>query len=100
MSEHCQSEIEIAARLNKRFAPIVARDIGNAAAPGPVERINYIFFRERDDFAAAADKLVDALLSDLDWIREHTRYGMLARRWDASGRPPISCCGARRSPAR
>ena len=87
VSEHCQSEIEIAAGLNKRFAPIVARDIGNSPVPGPVERINYIFFRERDDFAAAADKLVDALLSDLDWIREHTRYGVLARRWDTSGRP-------------
>ena len=87
VSEHCRSEIEIAAGLNKRFAPIVARDIGNSPVPGPVERINYIFFRERDDFTAAADKLVDALLSDLDWIREHTRYGVLARRWDASGRP-------------
>lgn len=87
VSEHCRNEIEIAARLNKRFAPIVARDVGNSPVPGPVERINYIFFRERDDFAAAADKLVEALLSDLDWIREHTRYGVLARRWDASGRP-------------
>ena len=87
VSEHCRSEIEIAAGLNKRFAPIVACDIGNAAVPAAVERVNYIFFRDTDDVAAAADKLVDALRSDLRWIREHTRYGVLARRWNANGRP-------------
>ena len=87
VSEHCRNEIEIAAGLNKRLAPIVVRDIGNAPVSAPVERINYIFFREIDDFAAASDKLVDALRSDLDWIPEHTRYGVLARRWHVGGRP-------------
>src|SRR5262249_8431205 len=29
----------------------------------------------------------DALRIDLDWIREHTRLGELAMRWDGRGRP-------------
>jgi hypothetical protein len=32
-------------------------------------------------------QLAEALRVDLDWIREHTRLGELARRWDGRGRP-------------
>jgi tetratricopeptide (TPR) repeat protein len=87
VSESCRKEVDIATRLNKRFAPIIARDIGNAPVPAAVERINYIFFRNVDDFAGAVTKLVGALRSDLAWIREHSRYGDLARRWEAGGEP-------------
>src|SRR5262249_39548734 len=31
--------------------------------------------------------LDDALRLDLDWVREHTRLGELAARWEARGRP-------------
>src|SRR5262249_9965781 len=32
-------------------------------------------------------ELAEALRQDLDWIREHTRLGELAARWDRRGRP-------------
>src|SRR5262249_14693180 len=32
-------------------------------------------------------ELADALRVDLDWIREHTRLGEIAARWDGRGRP-------------
>ena len=32
-------------------------------------------------------ELADALRQDLDWIREHTRLGEIATRWDRRGRP-------------
>src|SRR5215831_966172 len=37
--------------------------------------------------AAPLSQLAEALRIDLDWIREHTRLGELATRWDRRGHP-------------
>src|SRR4029077_8119240 len=38
-------------------------------------------------FARPLSQLAEALRVDIDWIREHTRYGELATRWHRRGRP-------------
>lgn len=85
-SESCSRELEFATRLNKRLAPVVAREVADDRVPPALARINFIFFRPTDDFAAALDDLVVALQTDIEWIREHTRLGDLARRWEARRR--------------
>jgi len=87
-SSICQDEIEFGESLNKRFIPIVARDITGYDVPHQLSRFNYIFFipdqlvGASGDFDTAVDELARALETDITWIREHTRTGDLARRWD------------------
>jgi formylglycine-generating enzyme required for sulfatase activity len=76
-----------AASLNKRFAPIVCRPVEDSAVPEALTRLNFIFFDDPESFDASADKLADALRTDIGWIRQHTEYGEAERRWRAAGRP-------------
>ena len=46
-----------------------------------------MLFDQPDSFGPALKKLTDALNSDLDWIREHTRLGAMAERWQLRDRP-------------
>ena len=61
--------------------------------PAALARLNYIFFIPNltagsdGDFDKAVDDLVRALETDIPWIREHTRLGALAERWEARKRP-------------
>jgi WD40 repeat protein len=80
-------EVAHAASLNKRFAPIVCRHVHNAAVPEALQRLNFIFFDDPAHFEASADALAEALQTDIDWIRQHTEFGELARRWSGAGRP-------------
>ncbi len=86
-SEVCAWEIELAASLNKRIAPIVIDEVDTARIPPLLARLNFIFCTERDRFVDAVDSLVMALNTDIDWIREHTRLAGLAQRWDRASRP-------------
>lgn len=42
--------------------------------------------RESDDFDSAVGSLIEALDTDLDWVRAHTRLLVRANEWDNSGR--------------
>src|SRR5262249_7186778 len=92
-SKVCKDEVEFAEKLNKRFVPIVARDLEGRTAPAALSRLNYIFFipnpavRASGDFDEAVNQLVRALETDIPWIREHTRLGALAERWEVRKRP-------------
>jgi len=80
-------EINYAASLNKRFAPVVCRRVDDAAVPEALRSLHYIFFDDASRFDASADHLAAALQIDLDWIRKHSEYGETARRWATAGRP-------------
>ena len=51
--------------------------------PERLRRLNYIFFREGQSFAKPLTELAGALRHDVEWIREHTRLGENAARWQA-----------------
>jgi formylglycine-generating enzyme required for sulfatase activity len=80
-------EITYAALLKKRFAPVIYRRVEDGAVPEVLRRLNFIFFDDLASFEARADKLAEALQTDIGWIRQHTEYGEAARRWLAAGRP-------------
>jgi hypothetical protein len=86
-SDVALKEVAHAASLNKRFAPIVYRRVEDAATPEALRRLNFIFFDDPDRFEASADRLVEALATDIGWIRQHTEFGEAAHHWSASGRP-------------
>jgi tetratricopeptide (TPR) repeat protein len=86
-SHEALREVEYAASLNKRFAPIVCRRVDEAATPEALRRLNFVFFDDPAQFEASADRLAEALHTDIGWIRKHTEYGDAARQWAAAGRP-------------
>jgi len=92
-SAPCQQEVKFASSLNKRFLPVVAREIEDHAAPGKLAVLDYIYFIRKwragasGNFDEAFDDLVRALHTDIGWIREHTRLGDAALRWSRNGKP-------------
>lgn len=86
-SEVCTKEIAYAASLNKRFAPIVVQRVDDKQVPEALARLNFIFFDDEARFNEGVERLCDALATDIDWIRKHTKYGEAARHWTAAGRP-------------
>jgi WD40 repeat protein len=80
-------EVEFAASLNKRFAPVVCRPVADQTVPEALRRLNFIFLDEESDFEQGADRLVEALRTNIEWIRKHTEYSEAARRWAVAGRP-------------
>src|SRR6058998_3274020 len=82
----CGREIAHAATNNKRMVPIVARDVHAETVPEALAKLNWIFFRESDDFEKATDTLINALEIDLDWVRAHTRLLTRAIEWQSKGK--------------
>lgn len=91
ISPVCQKEVDFAEALKKRLIPIVARDLKAHPVPWALSRLNYLFFTPNPavgatgDFDTACDELVRALEVNIAWIREHTRLGTLATRWEVLG---------------
>jgi hypothetical protein len=91
-SEICAWEVEEAALLNKRILPVVCQPLEGASPPLRLRDLNYIFFyadskAPASGFGTGLAKLVAALNTDFDWLREHTRYLQRATEWDRGGRP-------------
>lgn len=85
-SEVCGREIAHAAAHNKRMVPIVARNVNAGTVPETLAKLNWIFFRESDDFEKATDTLISALDTDLEWVHAHTRLLTRAIEWEAKGK--------------
>jgi hypothetical protein len=91
-SKTCNWEVEEAARLNKRILPANWRPLESVNPPPRLRDLNYIFFYKESKvpgsgFGTGLAKLVTALNTDFDWLRDHTRYLQRATEWDAGGRP-------------
>ena len=81
-SPMCDWEVNEAERLGKRLFPVLVRDVADNRVPGRLNSLNYALLRDTDDRAAALAMLAEALRTDAEWIREHTRITELAGRWD------------------
>jgi len=82
----CRKEIEEAADYNKRFVPVLLRQVEHMEVPEPAASHNWISFEDLAAFDTAVEELVRALDIDIDWLHAHTRYLVRAREWDHSGR--------------
>src|SRR5262245_27281122 len=86
-SEVARREVAFAASPNKRFAPIVCRQVDDHAVPPELARLNFVFFDDEPQFENSADRLAEALATNIAWIRQHTEFGEAARRWLAAKAP-------------
>src|SRR5258705_9085343 len=80
-SEVALKELTYATSLNKRFAPIVCRRVDADAVPGPLRRLNFIFFGDAARAGASANQLLGAPQTGNDWIRKHTGFREATRGW-------------------
>jgi TPR repeat protein len=91
-SEICAWEVEEATRLGKRILPVNCAPLKGASPPPRLRDLNYIFFHADPKtpdlgFGTGLAKLITALNTDFEWLREHTRYLQRATEWDRGGRP-------------
>lgn len=86
-SDVCSQELAYAVEHNKRLIPILHRE-PDAPVPQDLAKINYVFAREDDPFEPVVDTLIEAIETDLDWVRAHTRLLVRAVEWDTGGREP------------
>ena len=81
-SQPCRAEIEYAVKHQKRLIPIVRRDDFKTQLVHPeISRCNWLFARESDDFNSFLQKLIEAIDTDFDYIRSHTRLQLRAIEW-------------------
>ncbi len=74
-------EVEFAASMNKRFAPVVWRRVDEKLIPEPLAKLDFILLDDEAQFEQRVDQLAEALRTDIGWIRQHTEFGEHARRW-------------------
>ena len=86
-SEVCRTEVAFAQTLNKRFAPVVAHRVDPARVPEELSRLNFVFLDSEAGFETGIGRLVEALGTNIHWVRRHSEYGALARRWTEADRP-------------
>jgi WD40 repeat protein len=87
-SRECRTELDHALSINKRVIPVVARPIDREMLPPGLGDFQFIPARGtfEANFEASSDLLVSAIETDLEWVREHTQWGLKAIEWDSHGR--------------
>jgi len=86
-SERCVWEVDKTLALSKRVLPVIFKSVPERDIPEKLSRLQFVRFDTGRGITRPLAELAEALRQDLDWIREHTRLGELAARWDRRGRP-------------
>src|SRR5262245_55203793 len=85
-SDHCVWEVDRTIELSKRLLPVIFKPVPEHDIPKKLSRLQFVRFDTGRGITRPLAELADALRQDLDWIREHTRLGELARRWEGRER--------------
>jgi len=85
-SDYCEAEVEHALELNKRIVPLLLRQVPDEAVPEGIRVRNWIPMGAGGEFEPSVGRVVDALDTDLEWTKAHTRWLVKALEWDAEGR--------------
>jgi hypothetical protein len=83
-SRVCNQEVERALESGKRIIPVVCKDIDAENVRPELARLNWVLLRSVDDFAKGLDDLVEAIETDPDAVRDHTRILVRAREWESN----------------
>ncbi|NNE24375.1 MAG: toll/interleukin-1 receptor domain-containing protein [Rhizobiales bacterium] len=85
-SPSCDWEIECAQQHSKRIVPVLCRPLGATGLPAGLAGLKIQRFDDGAAFQRPLKGLMQALTSDAQWIREHTRLLAHARMWERSTR--------------
>jgi len=81
-SKACRDEIECAVKNGKRLIPLLVRDTKGDERPAQLSHLNFIYFRENDDFDTALTQLLTGIHTDYVWVATHRELQMKAREWE------------------
>lgn len=87
-SEVCRNEVEHAVQNNKRFIPLLYRDISSvdkSVIHRAIQAHNWIPF-SAEGFDSALPLLLNALTLDLEHVRQHTLLLVRAKEWESRSR--------------
>jgi WD40 repeat protein len=85
-SPRCVWEVDKTLALSKRLFPAIYRPVPDGDIPAKLRELQLVRFDTGPGVMRPLRELAGALRVDLGWIREHTRLGELAARWQARDR--------------
>jgi WD40 repeat protein len=85
-SSYCEQEVTYAGGLGKRIVPVLRQPVEDSEIPTEIRERNWIPFTEDTEFDSATDRVVQALDTDLDHRKAHTRWLVKSIEWDSEGR--------------
>src|SRR6516164_2622529 len=85
-SDRCAWEVDRTIQLSKRLLPVIFKPVPDHDIPEKLRRLQFVRFDTDRGITRPLAELAEALRQDLDWIREHTRLGEIATRWERRGR--------------
>jgi WD40 repeat protein len=85
-SAYCEQEVSYAGELGKRIVPVLRQPVEDSEIPREIRERNWIPFTEDTEFDSATDRVVQALDTDLEHRKEHTRWLVKCIEWDSEGR--------------
>src|SRR5260370_11495517 len=86
-SERCGWEVNQALALSNRLIPVVLKSVPDSEILEQLRRLQFVRCDVGLGLTRSLAQLAEALRQDIDWIREHTRPGELAARWQARSQP-------------
>ena len=85
-SEVCSEEFEHARSAGKRIVPVLLRPTDPDSVPQALAALNWIDATD-GSLDGAVDRIVQALDTDLDHVKAHTRLLVRASEWDGRSQP-------------
>ena len=85
-SQYCEQEVAYAGELGKRIVPVLRARVPDHDIPTEVRERNWIPFVEEEEFDTSLLRVVQALDTDLEHRREHTRWLTKAIEWNSESR--------------
>lgn len=85
-SQWCRWEVAEVARLAKRMIPIVIEFVPPNQLPPEISDWHLMPLDPSSDFETQVDRVAKALVTDREWVLEHTRLGALASAWERDSR--------------
>ena len=89
-SPECARELEHAEALSKRVIGVLVRAIDPQDLPESLSAREFVPRRGQfeDDFERSLQLLVNAIETDLEWVKAHTQWGRKALEWEAHEHDP------------
>ena len=86
-SDVCGQELAIALERGRRVLPVMVEQIDPATLRPELASLQFIFLKgEGRSYARCVAELVDALNTDVEWVREQSRLLNLASDWARAGK--------------
>ena len=85
-SSYCNSDIENAAKYNKRIIPILLRSVQGSEIHPVLQKTQWLDFRDTTDVASSIKDLIRTLNTDLEHVKTHTRLAVRALEWNQNSR--------------